>query len=59
MADGYETRFSAVGRGVAALTALAPFDDYLSMKAVQRANQGRHKTPEARLLNQRSRRFCL
>ena len=57
--DGFETRFSAAGQGGAVLTALAPFDDDLSMKAVQRANEGRHKTPEARSLNHRSRRFCL
>ncbi len=57
--DGFETRFSAACQGVAVLTALAPFDDDLSMKAVQRANEGRDKTPEARSLNHRSRRFCL
>ena len=44
--DGFETRFSAAGQGVAVLTALAPFDDDLSMKAVQRANEGVTKRPK-------------
>ena len=44
--DGFETRFGAVGQGVAALTDLARFDDDLCMKAVQRANEGRHNRPK-------------